>query len=451
MSAIPKEKRIFSNKAVFTLIMPLVIEQLLVIVVGLSDTIMISSVSESAVSGVSLVDSVMTLILQIFAALATGGAVVAGQFLGKKDGKKAREAAEELVWFMGIVATGITVLLYVLKPFIFGVVFGKITPEVHGHAETYMNIVNLSVPFIAIYNAGAAIFRTMGNSRITMTVSIIMNLINVAGNALCIYGLGMQADGAAFPTLISRMTAAIVIILLLTSQKNDCELYLRKSFRHRFSKEYISRIMRIGIPNGVENGLFQLGKIMLVSLVSTFGTSSITAYSVTNVIISFQVVPGTAIGHAVTPIVSRCVGAGDYDQARFYIRRLITMSYISLWVFNLTILACLNPILSLYNLSAETAALATNMTICHTIGCLIIWPFSFNMPTAFRAAGDARFAMVVSIASMAVFRIMSAYILATVFGLGALGVWIAMPIDWFARSACFITHYLRGKWTKYSM
>lgn len=448
---ISKTERIFSGKALAALILPLVVEQLLAILVGLCDTIMISNVNESAVSGVSLIDTIMTLILQIFAALATGGAVVAGQLLGQKKSENAREAAEELVWFMAAVAAGITVLLYILKPFILGVVFGKITPEVYGYAETYMNIVNLSVPFIAIYNAGAAIYRTMGNSRVTMTVSLIMNVINVAGNALCIYALGMGAEGVAIPTLVSRFAAAVIIIALLTRKKAGKELYLRKTLKHRFNKEYVAKIMHIGIPNGIENGLFQLGKIVLVSLVSTFGTLSIAANSVTNVIVAFQVVPGTALTHAMTPVVSRCVGAEDYQQAQFYIKRLLLLSYAALWVFNIVIFACLNPILSLYNLSAETAALATAMVSCHTVSCLVIWPLSFTLPAAFRAAGDARLAMVVSVVSMCVFRVLMAYVLAYVFGLGALGVWVAMPIDWLVRSGCFVTHYLRGRWKRYRM
>ena len=435
---------LFSNKALFALMIPLVVEQLLSMLVGMVDSIMIASVGEAAVSGVSLVDNVMLLIITIFSALATGGAVVAGQYLGQKNTKKARQASGQLVWFIGICSIGIMAVIYVIKPFILNTVFGSISADVAGHANTYLMIVTASVPFIAIYNGGAAVFRTMGNSQITMKVSIIMNLINVVGNAICIYGLHMGTAGVAIPTLISRMAAAVFIIVLLLNRKY--ELALERTWSYRPNWGMVKKILGIGIPNGMENGMFQLGKLILLSLVSTFGTAAITANAITGVIASLAVLPGMAISLGVTTVISRCVGAGDYEQAKYYNRKLLSITYIAMWLMNAAILLLLPVFLSLYNLSDVTAGLTRSLIICHTMGAVVVWPSAFVLPATFRAAGDAKFTMLVSIFSMWVFRLGMGFILGKFMGLGVLGVWMAMIVDWIFRTIVFAWRYFSGKW-----
>ena len=264
---------LFDNKALVTLIIPLIVEQLLAVLVGMADSIMIASVGEAAVSGVSLVDQVMVLLINIFAALATGGAVVAGQYLGLRRRESACESATQLVWFITICAVVITAVVYAGKSLILHGVFGKIEPEVMRHADIYLMIVTMAIPFMALYNSGAAIFRAMGNSKISMQVSIIMNIINVAGNAILIYGFHRGTEGVAIPTLVSRVVAAVIIIVLLCDEKQT--LHISRTWRYRVDWSHVKKILSVGIPNGLENSMFQLGKILVLSLVSTFGTYAI--------------------------------------------------------------------------------------------------------------------------------------------------------------------------------
>jgi len=437
---------LFTNKALVALIIPLIIEQMLAMVVGLADSIMIASVGEAAVSGVSLVDQVMVLLINIFAALATGGAVVAGQYLGMRREEDANKSATQLVWFITIIAIAITVIVYVGKSFILNVVFGKIEPDVYQHAHIYLMIVTASIPFIALYNGGAAIFRTMGNSKVSMKVSIIMNFINVAGNALLIYGFHLGTAGVAIPTLLSRVVAALIIVKLLCDEKQV--LHLEKTWKYRPNWMQIKKILNIGIPNSLENSMFQLGKIIVLSLVSTFGTYAIAANAVSNTLAMVQILPGLAMGLAMTAVISRCVGAGDYEQVQYYIKKLMIITYISMFVTIGIVYLLLPQLLNLYGLTDVTAQVTTEIIIFHSIGAILIWPLSFTLASSFRACGDARACMIISIVSMWVFRIGMSYVLGKFMGMGVFGIWVAMIIDWAFRSVCFVIRYFRGTWKK---
>lgn len=439
-----KSHYLFDNKALMALILPLIIEQFLAVLVGMADSIMIASVGEAAVSGVSLVDQVMLLIINLFGALATGGAVVAGQYLGRKNPEEADKAANQLIWFVTILAVGVMGLVYLGKNMILQGVFGQIEPDVMEYANTYLLIVTASVPFIALYNGGAAIFRTMGNSKITMTVSLIMNAINVVGNAILIYGFHCGVEGVAIPTLVSRMTAAILITVLLSNEKQV--LHLQKTLRYRPEKETIKKILKIGIPNGLENSMFQLGKVLVLSLVSTFGTYAIAANAVCNVLASFQILPGMALSLAVTTVISRCVGAKDYEQVSYYTKKLLAISYISMFVTTIVICVALPFIMDVYNLSPKTAKVAEEIMIFHSVSCVLIWTPAFTLPSILRATGDAKTCMLISIPCMWIFRIGFSYILGKYFGMGVFGVWVAMVIDWVVRVIFFVLRYCRGKW-----
>lgn len=435
---------LFDNKTIVTLIIPLIIEQLLAVLVGMADSIMIASVGEAAVSGVSLVDNIMVLLINLFGALATGGAVVAGQYLGQNREKEADRAANQLVWFVTICAVGITILVYLGKNLILHGVFGEIAPDVMEYANVYLMIVAASIPFIALYNGGAAIFRTMGNSKVTMQVSLIMNAINVIGNAILIYGFHCGAEGVAIPTLLSRIVAAVLIVVLLVNPKHT--LHLEKTLRYRFDWGVIKKILGIGIPNGLESSMFQLGKILVLSLVSTFGTYAIAANAVSNAIALFQILPGMAISLAVTTVISRCVGAGDYEQVSYYTKKLNIITYVCMGITNAIIYFALPLIMTAYNLTPKTAMVTEQILIFHSFGCMIFWPIAFTLPATLRAAGDAKMSMIISIVSMWVFRIGFSYILGKYCEMGVFGVWVAMIIDWVFRSICFVVRYVRGKW-----
>ncbi len=435
---------LFSNRELANLIGPLVIEQLLAVFVGMADSIMVANVGEAAVSGVSLVDNIMILIINIFAALATGGAVVAGQYIGRKDEKSACKAATQLIWFVSLSAVAIMILVYFGKDIILNQVFGHITAEVKGHADIYLLIVTASIPFIALYNGGAAIFRAMGNSQVSMRVSLLMNAINVTGNAILVFGLRIGTAGVAIPTLISRMVAAIVITVLLCNQTRI--LHIERTLKIRFDGRMIRKILAIGVPNGLENSMFQLGKILVLSLVSTFGTYAIAANAVSNAIALFQILPGMAISLAITTVISQCVGANDYEQVHYYLKKLLAIIYVAMVGTVALIFLALPLILKAYNLSDQTAAAATNIIHFHGISAMIIWPLSFALPAAYRAAGDAKACMYTSIVSMWIFRIGFSYLVGKYMGLGVFGVWVAMVIDWVVRAICFIIRYFNGKW-----
>lgn len=440
---------LFSNHDLASLVIPLIIEQFLAVLVGMADTIMVSRVGEAAVSGVSLVDSIMVLLINIFAALATGGAVVAGQYLGQQRNKEGCKASEQLVYFVAVLAMLIMAVCYICKPLILNVVFGQITPEVKAHADIYLMIVSASIPFIAVYNAGAAIFRSMGNSKVSMQVSMIMNAINVCGNAILIYGFSFGTEGVAIPTLISRVVAALLIVFML--RKRNLPLHITHWFSLKFNWTMIRKILYIGVPNGLENSMFQLGKIIVLSLVSTFGTYAITANAVGNVVAQFQVLPGMSISLAITTVVSRCIGANDFEQVRYYTRKLIKIAYFCMVAMVLVTWALMPLILKAYNLSDITASETERLMWFHGISCIVIWPSAFALPAVFRAAGDVKFAMLTSVISMWVCRIVFSYILGQYLGMGVFGVWVAMILDWCVRAVFFVWRYRSGKWEKQAL
>lgn len=439
-----RKNYLFTNKDLVRLLIPLIIEQFLAVAVGMADSIMVASVGESAVSAVSLADSVIILLINIFAALATGGAVVAGQYIGQKQSDKACEAGEQLIFFVTFISLVIMVVMYVGIGFILNVVFGSIDPDVESYAKTYILIVFASIPFIAVYNSGAALFRSMGNSKITMITSIIMNAINVIGNAVLIYGVGMGVEGVAIPTLVSRAVAAFIIIALLRNE--EFEVHISRKHKYKYDKGMVKNILKIGIPNGIENSMFQLGKILLLSVISGFGTASITANAVGNSVSSFEILPGMAVGLGLVTVVSQCVGAGDYEQVRYYTRKLMKYAYVSMIILNIAIILSTPLILDIYNLSEETAAMASKVFIFHSICACFLWPLSFTLPNTLRASNDARYTMIVGVSSMWIIRIGFGIVISKYMNYGMFGVWVAMIIDWVVRSIFFMIRYKGCKW-----
>jgi putative MATE family efflux protein len=434
----------FSNRDLRKLIIPLVIEQLLAMTVGLADSMMVARVGEAAVSAVSLVDSVNVLLVQAFAALATGGAVVAGQYLGRRETDKACVSAGQLMLFMGECALVITALLYALKYFILHVVFGNIAADVAGYADTYFLIVEASTFFLAVYSAGAALFRVMGNSKTSMLVSLIMNAINVAGNAVLIFGFHCGVEGVAIPTLISRVVAAVLMTALLCRPAQA--IHLERPFRFHHEKQMIRNILRVGVPNGIEGSMFQLGKIMLLSCVTVFGTASVAANAIGNTIANFQCMAPMSVGLGMVTVVSRCVGAGSFERARYYTRKLTKWGYASMLAVNVIIFLLMPLLLKVYGLSDTATAYARIILWTHGGIGVFIWPLAFELPQALRAAGDTRYTMIVSSASMWTFRVILGVIFARLCGFGVLGIWFSMYIDWVVRAVFFVVRYRGHRW-----
>ena len=433
----------FTSLELRRLIIPLVIEQLLGITVGLLDSVMVSQVGEAAISAVSLVDTVNVLLVSAFAALATGGAAIAGQYLGRKERDKAGHAGEQLLLFMIEASLLIMLLFYLGKGFVLNVVFGQVEPDVAAYANTYYLIVEASTPFLAVYSAGAALFRIMGNSKISMWVSLVMNIINGVGNAALIFGLRMGVEGVAIPTVASRVFAAGAMMVLL--RRPGLPLRVEKlTLRH--DRYIVKNILRFGVTNGLESSMFQLGKILLLSTVSVLGTAAVAANAIGNTLATFQCVAGNAMGLGLVTVVSQCVGAGDYGRARFYTKKLLKITYLCMDLCILAVYLSLPLVLRLYNVSPEAELWARQVVWMHGFVGMLIWPLSFTLPQALRAAGDTRFTMVVSSVSMWTMRVGFGILLGRVLGFGVVGIWMAMFVDWLLRIAFFLPRFHGHKW-----
>ena len=421
---------LFSGNDLKKLIFPLIIEQILAVSVGMVDTMMVSSAGEAATSGVSLVDIINVLIINIFAAVATGGAVVASQYLGQKRKDRACQSADQLILVTGVVALVIMTLSILFRWQILNLIYKGVTEEVMKNAVIYLT------------NSCAALFRSMGNSKISMQASIIMNVINVIGDALFIFGFHWSVAGAAGASLISRMTACFILMWRLRDPKLDIRIGTTKGVNMRMVKQ----ILHIGIPNGIENSIFQLGRVLTVSIIAMFGTTQIAANAIANNLDSMGVLPGTAMSLAIITVIGRCVGAGDFEQAEYYAKKMMKLTYVINGICCLVVILTMPVTLRLYGVSGETRHLGAVLALIHNGCAIFLWPAGFCLPNVMRAANDVKFPMCVSIASMFIFRIGLSYVTGVAMGLGAIGVWIAMIIDWIVRISFFVTRFFSGKW-----
>ena len=435
---------LYSNQKLLRMLTPLVIEQVLVMLVGMVDTVMVSDAGEAAVSGVALVDMVNYLIITVMAALTTGGAVLISQYLGSEQKDQAAFSAGQLVRISGLFSLGITAVCLVLRQSILRLFFGAVEPDVMETALTYFVITACSFPFLGLYEAGAALYRVLGRTSVTMYISLGMNLINIVGDYIGVQILHAGVAGVAVPTLLSRaFSAAVMTALAFRPGKPVC---LQWSFILSRDKELIRRTLRIAVPGGVENGLFALGKVLVVSIVSNFGTMQIAANGVANSISQIAVMVVNAVNLAIVPVVGQCMGAGDCQQAEHYTKKLMGISYLSLLVLGLGVCLLLPWILPFYHLEEDTLHLASTLIVIHNLFALALHPTAFNLPNSLRAAGDVCYTMVVGVVSMIVFRLGGAFLLGVILHLGVLGVWIAMGLDWLARSAASGIRYQTKQW-----
>ena len=439
------DDRLFTNKDLRAMIIPLFVEQFLLLLVGIADTFVVSFVGDSAVSGVSLVNSFNTVIIFLFSALASGGAVIISQYIGSRDNVQAGKAASQLLMFSTVSSVCVSALILIFTRPLLNLLFGRVDDDVMAAGLTYLHITALSFPFIALYNAGAAIFRSVGNSKVSMQVSLLMNGINVVGNAICIFVLKMGVAGVAVPTVVSRCVAAVVILLLAANPKQ--ELCLKWGAICRADGKMMGSILRIGVPNACENSLFQLGRLIVVSMIALFGTVQTSANAVANTLDGMGIIIGQAMGLAMVTVVGQCVGAGDPEQVKYYVKKLMLWSYLSMAVCNVLIIVFVEDLISLYSsLSPETVELTKTLVIIHESCAILLWAAAFVLPNALRAANDVRFTMWVGVGSMVAFRILGSWILCVQMEWGAIGVWIAMIIDWVCRTAFFVTRMISGKW-----
>ena len=429
----------FSNANLKKLIVPLLIEQTLAVLVGMLDVLFISRYGDAFTSGVSLSDMINVLLINVFSALATGGAVVVSQALGRKAVKDARAAGNQLLLISLITGILIMTLCLTIGDQILHLLYQDVEPAVMEAASIYLRITCISFPFLAIYNSAAALFRSLSNSRISMIVSVIMNVINVIGNSLLVFGLNMGVAGVAIPTIISRSVACLIILSLLF--RHDCPL--RISFRDIFIPNFktIGLILRYGIPSAIENGLFQLGRILVVALISTYPTYQVSANSVANTFDSLGCIPGSAMNLAMITVVGQCIGAKDYQAARHFTNKLLKITYLMTIILNIVICGTIFFSVNLYNISPEAKELTIWLVLIHDGFAMLLWPVAFTLPNALRASNDVFFTMFISVLSMFTFRIGLSYLFHYQFHLGAMGVWIAMIFDWLFKAIVFIIRY----------
>ena len=424
----------FSNKQLTKLIWPLVIEQILTMIVGMADTMMVSYAGEAAISGVGLVDMINNLIITVLAAIATGGAVIVCQYLGSQKKEQANFAASQLMTITAIISIAIMVLCLVFHRGLLQLFFGSIEADVMNACIIYFLITALSFPFLGIYNSSAAIFRSIEKTKVTMYISLLMNIINIIGNYI---------------GLISRIVAAIIMLVLSFNHENP--IYIKTKEIFTFNTTMIKKILQIAVPNGIENGLFTLGRVLVTSIVAVFGTSQIAANSVAGSIDQIAVVVVNAINLGIVTVVGQCVGANDYDQATYYIKKLMKISYIITAIIGGVVILALPILLNLYSLSETARNYTYILVIMHNIMAFALHPTSFVLPNGLRSAGDVKYSMFVGIISMLIFRLGSAYLFGIIFDLGIIGVWIAMGADWACRSVLFMTRFVSAKWKEYKL
>jgi len=437
--------KVWNNRALFSLLGPLIIEQILAVTMGAVDTIMVSSVGEHAVSAVNIIDNINNLLIIAFTAMCTGGAVVVSQYIGRQDFKESSIASKQLVYIVALTSLIMTVISVTFRRPIISLIYGKIEDDVMKAASVYFLITAISYPFLAVNNANAALFRAIGNSKVPMLIALLVNIMNIAGNAFLIYGLKIGVAGAAISTLVCRITASTITTTMLNRNKTS-SISLSGLTRVRFIKSMIRNILNVGIPSGIESSMFQIGRLLTQRIFPVFGTSAMAANAVTGVINSFSFMPGTAYGIALLTIVGQCVGAGDYTEAKKQTRKIMKLAYITLFTMSALIFIFIEPLVSMFSLSAEAHNLAKTFMSIHCISMALGWPISFAMPNALRAAGDARFVMMASTISMWVVRVCAAYLFTFTLGVGPLGVWLAMGADFFVRGSAFTLRWRSGKW-----
>lgn len=460
-----QKNMMFTKKAIVAIIVPLILQSILSVTIGMVDSMMVSNKGEDAFAGVSLVGTLDTLLITLFSALTSGGSVVLAQAMGRGDKEKACDAAKQLLYAASATAAFISTVVIIFRVPLLDLLFGDVEARVMKNALEYFFFIALSFPFLAMENSVSATFRAQGDSMISLKISMLMNVVNIGGNALLIYVADLGAKGAAIATLISRIIGATIMIWIAHNPKRF--IHYEKLLNYRPDWSLIKDILHIGVPNGIENSMFQLGRLMTSSLVSTLGTVSIVANSAALSLAGFQYNSGAAVQSTMVAVVGRCIGANEKEQAKYYTKYLLGIGYLIVVAVDIILCIFAKPLLGLYGLSGASFEVARTLLFFHSVVSALLWTVAFCLPPAFRAASDVRFTMVVSIVSMWTFRVALGYVLAleTVnlikladsymisfpgVGLGVMGVWIAMFIDWLFRTILFIWRYVSGKWlTKY--
>ena len=446
-----QQQHMFTNRMIRNLLIPVVLEQLLNSIMGTADTMMVSNVGSAAISAVSLVDSINVLVIQAFSALAAGGAIVCAQYIGQRNKEKANESARQVLFIITAISVAVSLICLVFQKPLLRLIFGSVEAEVMRASEVYFFYTALSFPFIAAYDSAASIFRAQDNTRGPMTISMISNVMNIAGNAIMIWVFHMGVAGAALSTLISRIFCAVVVLIQLRKEREGQEIVVRDYFKIRPNWSMIKRILGIGIPSGVENSMFQLGKLAIQSTVSTLGTAAIAAQAMTNILENLNGIAAIGVGVGLMTIVGQCLGAGRKDEAVYYIKKLCVIAEIVVLTSCLIVFALTKPVTILGGMEKESADMCFHMVMWITIMKPLVWTIAFVPGYGLRAAGDVKFSMITSCCTMWACRFCLCVFLIRVMGFGPMGVWIGMFADWTVRSIIFTWRFHSRKWLQHKV
>lgn len=446
-----QQQHMFTNRMIRNLLIPVVLEQLLNSIMGTADTMMVSNVGSAAISAVSLVDSINVLVIQAFSALAAGGAIVCAQYIGQRNKEKANESARQVLFIITAISVAVSLICLVFQKPLLRLIFGSVEAEVMRASEVYFFYTALSFPFIAAYDSAASIFRAQDNTRGPMTISMISNVMNIAGNAIMIWVFHMGVAGAALSTLISRIFCAVVVLIQLRKEREGQEIVVRDYFKIRPNWSMIKRILGIGIPSGVENSMFQLGKLAIQSTVSTLGTAAIAAQAMTNILENLNGIAAIGVGVGLMTIVGQCLGAGRKDEAVYYIKKLCVIAEIVVLTSCLIVFALTKPVTILGGIEKESADMCFHMVMWITIMKPLVWTMAFVPGYGLRAAGDVKFSMITSCCTMWACRFCLCVFLIRVMGFGPMGVWIGMFADWTVRSIIFTWRFHSRKWLQHKV
>ncbi len=445
-SRLDTDNMMFSPKQLWALLIPVIVEQLLNSFMGMADTMMVSHAGSAAISAVSLVDSINVLVIQVFSALATGGTIICSQYLGRRDEKDCNEAARQITLTVAVISVVITLACIICRRPLLRLTFGQVEAEVMENSLIYFLITALSFPFIALFSAGSAFYRAGGESGFPMRVSVLSNVLNIVGNAILIFGLHMGVTGAALSTLFSRFFCMAVVFWYLRRPKQPVVLDHYLSIRPNFT--LIGKVLSIGIPSGIENGMFQFGKLAIQSSVSTLGTTAIAAQAMTIILENVNGIGGVGVGIALMTVVGQCIGAGRREEAKYYIVKLTAYSELILIVSCILVFAAAKPITFLAAMEPESAAMCLKMAAAITVVKPIVWTLSFIPAYGMRAAGDVRFSMLYASFTMWFCRVALCIYLIRFQGFGPMAVWIGMFADWSVRAIGFTWRFCSGRWLK---
>lgn len=435
---------LYSNRQLIALMVPLICEQIFTSFMGTVDSMMVSNVSEAAISAVSLVDSINILVIQAFYALASGGAIVCANYLGQKRRDQAERSANQLLFIVLAISLAVLAVCQLFRGPLLSLIFGSVEQEVMDSAMVYFFYTSLSFPFIALFDSGSAVYRAQNNSRLPMTITVSTNLMNIVGNAVLIWVFGLGVAGAAISTLVSRTIAALWVLLSL--RRKTGQIVIGNFITLRPDARLIKNILRIGIPSGIENGMFQFGKLAIQSTVSTLGTAAIAAQAMTNIMENFNGIAGIGIGIGMMTVVGQCLGAGRPDEAKYYIRKLSFAAEAVVAASCILIFLVSGPVTVLAGLERESASLCLFMVGWITVVKPLVWTAAFIPGYGLRAAGDVKFSMLLSCLSMWLCRVTLCIFLIRACGFGPIAVWIGMFADWTVRGFFFVRRFKSGKW-----